>query len=114
MLPSVQRSPLHSDAHRRKMFSMAPSVIRHQPTEGAMRAARAIQHDPLLLESTAEIVDRETGMRELIDLLEQILAQAGDLVSGRSPELAAAARAAVLHTGDRPPGLAESYPPGIS
>jgi hypothetical protein len=89
------------------MFSMAPSVIRYQPTDGAMRAARAIQHDTSLLESTAEIVDRETGMRELIDLLEQILAQAGDLVTGRSPELAAAARAAVLHNGDRTPARAE-------
>jgi hypothetical protein len=72
-----------------------------------MRAARAIQHDPSLLESTAQIIDRETGTRELIDLLDQILAQAGDLVEGRSPELAAAARAAVLHHGDRTPGRAE-------
>ena len=89
------------------MFSMAPSRIRHQPTDGAIQAARAIQHDTSLLESTAEIIDRETGIRELIDLLEQILAQAGDLVEGRSPELAAAARAAVLHRGDGILGRAE-------
>jgi len=72
-----------------------------------MRAARAIEHDASLLESTAEIIDHETGIRELIDLLEQILAQAGDVVEGRSPELAAAARRAVLRSGDRTPARAE-------
>ena len=52
-----------------------------------MRAARAIQHDASLLESTAEIIDRETGMRELIDLLEQISPKPAILWSGAARNL---------------------------
>jgi len=39
---------------------------RNKPTDGAMRAAKQI-HNLSFLQSTAEIIDRETGVRELAD-----------------------------------------------
>jgi len=78
-----------------------------QHTAGAIRAARAIQEDASLLRSLPEHIDRETGVREILELLQSIIAQAGDLVESRSPELAAAARAALTRYNDENLGQAE-------
>ena len=47
--------------------------------------------------------DRETGMREILEILESIIAQAGDLIESRSPELVAEARAALKRYGNEAP-----------
>jgi hypothetical protein len=86
---------------------MTPSQNKMKPTAGAVRAARAIQPDAPLLRSLAELIDRETGVREVLDILQSIIAQAGDLIESRSPELAAAARAALTRYNDEAPGRAE-------
>jgi hypothetical protein len=49
-------------------------------------ASRGLRREP-----TAEIIDREMGVRELVEMLENIIAEAGDLIESRSPELAAQA-----------------------
>jgi hypothetical protein len=85
---------------------MTPAM-KHEPTAGALRAARAIQRDALLLKSLPELIDRETGIREVLEILENIIAEAGDLIEARSPELAAQARAALRHYADEAPRQAE-------
>jgi hypothetical protein len=77
------------------------------PTAGALRAASAIQHDASLLKSLPELIDRETGVREILEILQSIIAEAGDLIESRSPELAAAARAALTRYHDEALGQAE-------
>jgi hypothetical protein len=47
--------------------------------------------------------DRETGMREILEILDSIIAQAGDLIESRSPELVAEARAALKRYGNEGP-----------
>jgi len=47
--------------------------------------------------------DRETGMREILEILDSIIAQAGDLIESRSPELVAEARAALKRYGNEVP-----------
>ena len=86
---------------------MTPGIVKHQPTAGALRAARQLQPDSNLVASTAELIDRETGLRELMDVLETVLAEAGDLIESRSPELVAQARAALRHYADGLPRQAE-------
>jgi len=78
-----------------------------QHTAGAIRAARAIQEDASLVRSLPEHIDRETGVREVLELLQSIIAQAGDLIESRSPELAAAARSALTRYNDENLGQAE-------
>lgn len=78
---------------------MTPA-LKHKPTDGALRAAKQIEHNPSFLQSTAEIIDRETGVRELVELLENIIAEGGDLIENRNPELVAHARAALRHYAD--------------
>jgi hypothetical protein len=73
---------------------------KYEPTAGALRAARAIEQDASLLRSLPELIDRETGVREILEILENIIAEAGDLIESRSPELVAAARAAVRRYAD--------------
>jgi hypothetical protein len=85
---------------------MTPAT-KHQPTAGALRAARTIQRDASLLKSLPELIDRETGVREVLDILENIIVEAGDLIESRSPELAAAARAALRRYNDDFPRQAE-------
>jgi hypothetical protein len=85
---------------------MTPAA-KHKPTDGALRAAKQIEHNPSYLQSTAEIIDRETGVRELTDILENIITEAGDLIESRSPELAAQARAALRRYADETPRAAE-------
>jgi hypothetical protein len=81
--------------------------MKHEPMAGALRAAKQIEHNPSSLQSTAEIIDRETGVREILELLENIVAEAGDLIESRSPELVAHARAALRRYADETPRQAE-------
>jgi hypothetical protein len=46
-------------------------------------------------------------VRELADILENIITEAGDLIESRSPELAAQARAALRRYSDEAPRQAE-------
>jgi hypothetical protein len=85
---------------------MTPAT-KHEPTAGALRAARAIQRDASLLKSLPELIDRETGVREVLEIVENIIAEAGDLIESRSPELAAQARAALRRYADEAPRQAE-------
>ena len=77
------------------------------PTAGALRAASAIENDATLLQSLPDLIDRETGVREILEILQSIIAQAGDLIESRSPELVAAARAALVRYHDDTLGQAE-------
>ena len=86
---------------------MAPRVQKMNPTTGALRVSRAIQQDGSLLQSLPELIDRETGVREISEILQSIIAQAGDLIEGRSPELVAEARAALRRYHDEALGLAK-------
>jgi hypothetical protein len=79
---------------------MTPARRHAKPTDGALRAAKEIERNPSFIESTAEVIDRETGVRELVEILENIIAEAGDLIENRSPELVAQARAVLRHYGD--------------
>jgi hypothetical protein len=95
-----RRAGLAFGSQRAQHCCMTPGIVKHEPTAGALRAARQLQPNPHLVESTAELIDRETGLRELMDILEAVLAEAGDLIESRSPELLAAARAALRHYAD--------------
>jgi hypothetical protein len=86
---------------------MTPATRRAKPTDGALRAAKVIERNPSFIESTAEVIDRETGVRELVEILENIIAEAGDLIESRSPELVAHARATLRHFSDKAPRHAE-------
>ena len=86
---------------------MTPATRRAKPTDGALRAAKAIERNPSFIESTAEVIDRETGVRELVEMLENIIAEAGDLIESRSPELVAQARATLRHFSDEAPRHAD-------
>jgi hypothetical protein len=86
---------------------MKPTAQRTNPTAGALRASRAVQQDPSLLEALPELIDRETGVREILEILQSIIAEAGDLIESRSPELVAAARAALTRYHDEGLGQAE-------
>ena len=84
---------------------MTPDVTKHKPT--ARRAAGHIEQDPFRRESTADLIDRETGLRELVDIVEEIIAEAGDLIESRSPELVARARDVLRQSSDESPRQAE-------
>ena len=79
---------------------MTPAAQKPKPTAGALRAASHIELDPSQWQSLAELIDQKTGVREVLDILENIIAEAGDLIESRSPELVAQARAAVRHYAD--------------
>ena len=78
---------------------MTPGAI-HKPTAGALRAAAHIEPNPALRQSIAETIDQESGLRDLLELLENILGEAGDLIESRSPELVTHARTAIRTYGD--------------
>jgi hypothetical protein len=86
---------------------MTPGAQKVNPTAGARRVAKAIDQDASLISSLPELIDRETGVREVLEILESIIAQAGDLIESRSPELVAAARAALMQYHDEAPSQAE-------
>ena len=89
------------------MLPMTPAPSKAKATDGAIRAAKQIESNPSFIPSTAEIIDRETGVRELVEVLENIIAEAGDLIESRSPELAAQARTAVRRYADEAPRKGE-------
>jgi len=79
---------------------MTPGPMKHKATAGALRAACEIESNPALRQSIAEIIDQQAGLRDILELLENIIAEAGDLIEGRSPELVVHARAAIRTYGD--------------
>ena len=79
---------------------MTPVTKRTKLTDGALRAAKEIERNPSFIESTAEVIDRETGVRELVEILENIIAETGDLIESRSPELVAQAHATLRQYGE--------------
>jgi len=87
--------------------TLTPATRNAKPTEGALRAAKQIERNPSFIESTAEAIDRETGVRELVEILENIIAEAGDLIEGRSPELVAQAHTVLRYYGDESSQQAE-------
>jgi hypothetical protein len=99
-------APLHSPPDERSIIPMHPRTT-SSPTEGALRAATEIETDGSRREATANLIDRETGLRELSQILEEIIAEAGDLIECRSPELLAEARAALRRSADSAPRQAE-------
>ena len=99
-------APLLSGSNKRSISCMTPAT-KHKPTAGALRAAGAVQQDASLLASLPELIDRETGVREVLEILESIISEAGDLIEGRSPELVAAARTALRRYSDEAPRQAE-------
>ena len=76
---------------------MTPRAPQQNPTAGALRAAN--ENHELHLTSLAELIDRETGVREILEILESIIAPS-DLIESRRPELVAAARAALKRYSD--------------
>src|SRR6266852_7621460 len=92
--------PLAFAIKQAQHLGMTPNVRKPTPTAGALRAASHIELDPSQWQSLAELIDQETGVREVLDILENIIAEAGDLIESRSPELVAQARAAVRHYAD--------------
>src|SRR5215831_10325772 len=107
LLEFVKLMPLAFVLRPAQHSYMMPGAMKPKTTAGARRAASHIEQDPARHESTAELIDRETGLRELADLMEEIIAEAGDLIESRSPELVARARAVLLHSGDESPRQAE-------
>jgi hypothetical protein len=90
---------LRSPAKRQNIVRMTPHTP-SDPTEGALRAATELEPDDSRREATANLIDHATGLRQLTDILEEILAEAGDLIETRSPELVAEARAALRRNAD--------------
>jgi len=90
---------------------MTPAM-RHKLTDGATRAAKQIERNPSFVQSTAELIDRETGVRELAEILGRVVAETGDLIESRSPELVSQARAPLRHFRDETPRQAERLPAG--
>jgi len=99
--------PLRFGSNRCTIVRMTRVVMKQKPTAGALRAASRLQSDLDLLQSTAELIDQETGLRELMDIFETIIGEAGDLIESRSPELLAQARAALWRFSDDTPRQSE-------
>jgi hypothetical protein len=78
---------------------MTPQTL-SAPTVGALRAAIELEQDDSRREAIANLIDRTTGLRELTEILEEIIAEAGDLIETRSPELVVAARVALRRSAD--------------
>ena len=82
-------------------------------TDAAMRAAQSVGQmmashygaapPAAAIAGIAGLIDRETGLRELLDTLEEAIDEAGDLIESRSPELVMRARAALRFSADRTP-----------
>ena len=107
MSPGALAHPLQIPPDEVQHLGMTPSKPKNQPSQGAMRAAKQIERNSSFVESTAELIDRETGLLELIEILENLLGEAGDLIEARSPELVVRARAALRNSSDKAPRLAE-------
>src|SRR3954453_7902822 len=98
--------PLAFDVREAEDFRMTPRAPK-ETTAGTRAVASAIQGESANDASVPELIDRETGMREVTEILESIIDQAGDLIEQRSPELVAKARAALNRYSDHAPGRAE-------
>src|ERR1044071_3556922 len=92
--------PLAFGPRQAEHLHMTPRAQTMKPTAGAVRASTAIQENTAPLKSLPEIIDREPGGREILEILQSIVEQAGDLVESRSPELLAAARGALARYHD--------------
>src|SRR5215472_7508753 len=103
---SLRTTPLRRPRDKCNIVPMIPRTP-SSPTEGALRAATEIETDSSRRQATANLIDRETGLRELSQILEEIIAEAGDLIESRSPELLAEARAALRRSDDSAPRQAE-------
>jgi hypothetical protein len=79
---------------------MTPGPMKHNSTADAWRTASEIESNPALRQSIAEVIDRQAGLWDILELLENILSEAGDLIEPRSPELVVHARAAIRTYGD--------------
>jgi hypothetical protein len=79
------------------------------PTAGRCTTSghRQIQQDSSPPEAISEFIDRETGVRELVDVLEDIISEPGDLIESRSPEFFAQAHGMIRRFGDEVPRQAE-------
>jgi hypothetical protein len=66
---------------------------------GAVRAARALVTDADGCRAAAELINNETELSDLLETLHEIVAEAGDLIETRSPELVAHARALIRRSG---------------
>ena len=106
LFQAAQAPPLAFGLRLAEHLHMTPRAQKMNPTAGAVRASQAIQQNAALLKSLPEIIDHETGVREILEILQSIVEQAGDLVESRSPELLAAARAALARYHDE--ALAEA------
>jgi hypothetical protein len=83
---------------------MTLGVAKHKPSQGALRAATELQPNSSLVESTAELIDRETGLRDIMDVLEAIIAEAISLkaaVLNLSHRLALPCGATMTNRSDR-------------
>lgn len=88
-------------------------MAEHGSTDAATRAAHSIAQmlashygaapPSSTITGIAAIIDRETGLRELFDTLEETIDEAGDLIESRSPELVMRARTALRYSADRTP-----------
>lgn len=84
-----------------------------EPSQAALRAATTISQSMAgqvgeappssMVAFIGTTIDRETGLRNMVDVLEKILAQAGDLLESRSAELVVQARAALRHSAEPAP-----------
>ena len=80
---------------------------RSEVAEGVILREGSVLSMGVFLGASTKIIDRETGVRELVEVLEDIISQAGDLIEGRSPELVAQSRALIRRFGDAAPRQAE-------
>src|SRR5262249_2579726 len=90
-----EKSPLAFAIKQEHHLGMTPATSKLRPTAGALRAASQIEPDSSRRESIAKLIDQETGVREVLDITESFIADAGDLIEARSPELVAHARDAI-------------------
>ena len=85
---------------------MTPAT-KQKCNDRALRSARQIERNPSFLQLTAELIDWETGVREVPEILENIIAEAGELIESRNPELVAHARTVLQRYADETPRAAE-------
>jgi hypothetical protein len=72
-VPRALQPPLQIPPEEAQHLCMTPNRPKSQPSEGALRAAKRIERNSSFVESTAELIDRETGLGELVEILETSL-----------------------------------------
>ena len=83
--------PLAFRLKQAEHLPMTPRAQEQNPTAGARRAVKAIQNQKSQITSLPELIDHETGVRKILEILESIVVQTGDLIESRSPEHVAGA-----------------------